>query len=87
VRDALRPQAADPVPFDASASDVIDMETGETSAPDNLLSDYLDGLATADDSESAALVLDHARTALDAPRFEVLATAYRARFSPQENEE
>jgi phage recombination protein Bet len=90
VRAALNPQAAAPAPL--SAFDTIDMETGETAPPpfgDNPrpLFVYIGELSACDDAEAAALVLDHARTALDANDFEVLAGAYRARFTPQENEE
>lgn len=90
VRDALRPPAPAPrAPL--AAFDDIDMETGETPPPyhDNPrpLFVYVAELADTDDPETAALVLDRARSALDAADFEVLTGAYRARFSPQENDE
>jgi phage recombination protein Bet len=85
VRDALRPPPGTP------ANDFIDMETGEIPPPfedaPRPLFVYVGELSAADDEDAAALVLDRARTSLDASDFEVLATAFRARFSPQENDE
>lgn len=81
VRAALQPQKqAEP------AGDVIDMETGETSAPAvSRLHEFLSELPTLDD-EAAALLLDEARTALTDADYAILAGAYRARITPETDE-
>lgn len=72
VRDVLKPQVDD--------DGVIDMAAAEPVS--STLHDFLAQLPTLDD-EAAGLLLDEARTALTDTDYAILAGAYRARFTPE----
>ncbi len=78
VRDALkrRPEPVETMPVD----EVIDMEAPTTTKP---LAAYLGDMATATEQEAINL-LDRARTDIASDeQYEELVSAYRARFTPE----
>jgi phage recombination protein Bet len=77
VREALRPQTVERVPDDDG---VIDMAATEFAS--SRLQEFLSELPACDD-DAAALLLDEARTALTDADYAILAGAYRARITPE----